>query len=234
MSEEVQEQRKQISSGSLPSVLSEMQKIITEFKDGMPDYIDKMLKEKLPPSTQPYGQEDRVSLLAPIDREFDPKVQHVSSTLEQIVVGVTDTATKIVSGTNRNTSSPQTSRDIVSPQTNKDVGSRIKIITDAGCDVNKDDSSSGFFFYLGFRPRPFTNLRTARERGGHFFISSLPLPPALQTLRYWPSDNCRELTSTHSCQPDSNREPLVSKRKSLTTQLRPLKPTLFGWRAIFK
>ena len=168
MSEEVQEQRKQISSGSLPSVLSEMQKIITEFKDGMPDYIDKMLKEKLPPSTQPYGQEDRVSLLAPIDREFDPKVQHVSSTLEQIVVGVTDTATKIVSGTNRNTSSPQTSRDIVSPQTNKDVGSRIKIITDAGCDVNKDDSSSGFFFLSGFSSTTIHESQDCKGKGRAF------------------------------------------------------------------
>ena len=49
-----QEQTKQISSGTLSSVLSEMQKIITEFKDGMPDFKDKVLKEKLPPSTHPY------------------------------------------------------------------------------------------------------------------------------------------------------------------------------------
>ena len=65
MSPEDQEQRKQISSGTLISVLSEMQKIITECKYGMPDYIDKILMEKLPPSTQPYDYEDRVSLLAP-------------------------------------------------------------------------------------------------------------------------------------------------------------------------
>ena len=31
-----------------------------------------------------------------------------------------------------------------------------------------------------------------------------------------------ELTSAHSWQPDSNREPLVSERKSLTTKLRAL------------
>ena len=33
----------------------------------------------------------------------------------------------------------------------------------------------------------FTNImihRAAAEGGGHFFKSSLPLPPALQTLRY--------------------------------------------------
>ena len=44
MSAEDQEQTKQISSGTLFLVLSEMQKIITEFKDSMPDYIDKILK----------------------------------------------------------------------------------------------------------------------------------------------------------------------------------------------
>ena len=60
------------------------------------------------------------------------------------------------------------------------------------------------------------------EGGGHFFNSSLPLPPASQTLRHQPGDYCRELTSAHSQQPDSNREPLVSERKSLTTKLRAL------------
>ena len=34
---------------------------------------------------------------------------------------------------------------------------------------------------------------------------------------------CRELTSAHSQEPDSNRELLISKRKSLTTKLRTLK-----------
>ena len=37
---------------------------------------------------------------------------------------------------------------------------------------------------LGFLSQPFTNHRTAGEEGGHFFNSSLPLPPASQTLRY--------------------------------------------------
>ena len=39
------EQTKQISSGTLSSVLWEMQKNITEFKDGMPHCIDKILKK---------------------------------------------------------------------------------------------------------------------------------------------------------------------------------------------
>ena len=39
-----------------------------------------------------------------------------------------------------------------------------------------------FFFHLGFLSRTFTNHRTAREGGGYFFNSSLPLPPASQTL----------------------------------------------------
>ena len=71
-------------------------------------------------------------------------------------------------------------------------------------------------FYLGFLSRIFTNHRTAGEGGGHFFNSSLPLPPASQTLRHQLGDYCIELTSAHSQQPDSNRESLVSERKSLT------------------
>ena len=50
MSAEDQEQTKQTSSDSLSSVLSQMQKIIAEFKDGMPDYIDKDLKDKFSPN----------------------------------------------------------------------------------------------------------------------------------------------------------------------------------------
>ena len=75
------------------------------------------------------------------------------------------------------------------------------------------------FFLSGFS---FTNihyLQDSRGRGGYLFNSSLPLPPASQTLRYQPGDYCRELTSAHSQQPHSNREPLVSERKSLTTKL---------------
>ena len=40
------------------------------------------------------------------------------------------------------------------------------------------------FFYLGFFSQLFTNHRTAGEEGGHFFNSSLPLPPVSQTLRH--------------------------------------------------
>ena len=39
-----------------------------------------------------------------------------------------------------------------------------------------------FFFYLAFLSRTFTNHRTAGEGRGHFLNSSLPLPPASQTL----------------------------------------------------
>ena len=77
-----------------------------------------------------------------------------------------------------------------------------------------------FFFFLGFHSRTFTIHRTAAEGGRFFFNSSLPLPPASQTLRRWPGDYCRELTSAYSQQPDSNREFLVSERKLLTTKLR--------------
>ena len=37
---------------------------------------------------------------------------------------------------------------------------------------------------MGFFSRVFPNHRTAGEVGGRFFNSSLPLPPASQTLRY--------------------------------------------------
>ena len=39
-----------------------------------------------------------------------------------------------------------------------------------------------FFFYLGYLSRTFTNHRT--EGGGYLFNSSLPLPPASQTIRH--------------------------------------------------
>ena len=41
------------------------------------------------------------------------------------------------------------------------------------------------FFYVGLFSRTFTNHRTAGEGGKHFINSSLPLPPASQTLRRW-------------------------------------------------
>ena len=44
-----------------------------------------------------------------------------------------------------------------------------------------------FFFLSGFSfttIQPFTNHRTEGEGGGHFFDSSLPLPPVSQTLKH--------------------------------------------------
>ena len=76
--------------------------------------------------------------------------------------------------------------------------------------------------------RTFTNHRTAGEGAEHFMNSPLPLPPASQTLRHQPGNYCRELTSAHSQQPDSNREPLVSEHKLLTTKLRALKGYKMG------
>ena len=79
-----------------------------------------------------------------------------------------------------------------------------------------------FSFYLGFLSQPFTKHMTAGEGGEHFFNSSLPLSPASQTLKHQPGDYCRELNSAHCQQPDSNQQPLVSERKSLTIKLRAL------------
>ena len=79
------------------------------------------------------------------------------------------------------------------------------------------------FLYLRFLLRTFTIHRAEGEGGGYLFNSSLPLPSTSQTLRCQLGDCRRELTSTHSQQLDSNREPLVSQRKSLTSNLRALK-----------
>ena len=82
-----------------------------------------------------------------------------------------------------------------------------------------------FFFYLGFPSRTFTIYRAAGEGGGYLFNSSQPLPPTSQAFRHQQGNYCREFISAHSLQPDSNRERLVSKRKSLFTKLRALKTT---------
>ena len=78
------------------------------------------------------------------------------------------------------------------------------------------------FFYLDFISRTFTIHRAARDRGGHCFKSSLPLLPASLTLRHQSGNFCKELTYSHTGLSNSNREFLVSKRKSLTTKLRDL------------
>ena len=97
----------------MSSVLSKMQNILTEFKDGMPDYTDRTLKKKLPPNTQPYHQEDRVSLLALVDRGIDPQVRHIPTSLEKNEVGVAVTPPRITRYiVSQGTSSLQTSRDI--------------------------------------------------------------------------------------------------------------------------
>ena len=83
---------------------------------------------------------------------------------------------------------------------------------------------TNFFLYLGFYSRTFTEFTgQQRKEEAISFMSSLPLPPASQALRHQPGDYCRELTSAHSQQPDSNRKPLVFEHKSLTTKLRTYK-----------
>ena len=79
-----------------------------------------------------------------------------------------------------------------------------------------------FFWHLDFLLRTFTIHSTARGGKGYFFNTSLPLPPASQTLRHQPGDYCRELISACSLQTDSNQETLVSECKSLNTKPRPL------------
>ena len=81
-----------------------------------------------------------------------------------------------------------------------------------------------FLVYLGFLSRTPMIHRTAGEAGGYLYLfsSSLSLPPASQTLRHYPGDYRRELTSARSQKPDSYREPMVSERKSLTAKLHVL------------
>ena len=56
------------------------------------------------------------------------------------------------------------------------VVNAIKKIRESKRRLNND--SILFFFCVGFFSQTFTNHRTAGEGGGHFFNSSLPLPPA--------------------------------------------------------
>ena len=88
-------------------------------------------------------------------------------------------------------------------------------------DVRNHHYWSYFFFYLGFLSRTFKIHRTAGEWGGYICNSSLSLPlssQTLRTLRNYPGDYHRDLTSTYSYQLDSNEEPLVSKCKLLATK----------------
>ena len=79
-----------------------------------------------------------------------------------------------------------------------------------------------FFFVSGFFSQTFTKHKTVEEWGGHFFNSSLLLPPTSQTVRHQPGIYCTELTSAHRYQADWKRDPFVSGRKSLIAKLRTL------------
>ena len=64
-----------------------------QIKYGLPDYLVKVLQEKLPPNN--YNSEyDKVSLLAPADKELDSDAQQLPLRLEQNAARVADTSTK--------------------------------------------------------------------------------------------------------------------------------------------
>ena len=68
-----------------------------------------------------------------------------------------------------------------------DLEKIFKTGNDDGDNDDDDDYSDDVvfsFFYLGFLSRTFTIHRAAGEGGGYYFNSSLPLPPASQTLRH--------------------------------------------------
>ena len=83
---------------------------------------------------------------------------------------------------------------------------------------------SGFFFQSEFSFTNIRNLQDSRERGRLFIQRPTTSTHFTGTLhRHQPSDSCKDLIySALSQQPDSNREPMVSERKSLTTNLRAL------------
>ena len=58
---------------------------------------------------------------------------------------------------------------------------------------NQSNIYDGVFSYLGFLSLTFTFHSTAGEGGGSF----LPLPPISQTLRHYPDDYCKKVTSAH-------------------------------------
>ena len=88
-----------------------------------------------------------------------------------------------------------------------------------------------YFFLSGFfLSQTFMIHRTAGEGGGYSFKSSLPFLPASQTLRHLLGDYCRELTSSHSLQPDSNWKPLVCKCKLLTISYKEKKRLRLSYR----
>ena len=76
-----------------------------------------------------------------------------------------------------------------------------------------DKTLYGPIFYLGFLSHIFTIHRTAGAGGGSLLTSSLP-----HHLLHRHSDMNQAITAESS---HSNREPLVSKRKSLTTKYGP-------------
>ena len=80
-----------------------------------------------------------------------------------------------------------------------------------------------FFIWVFFHNH---ESQDCRKGGGHFFNSSLPIPPTSQRLRHQLGNYCREFISAHRQQPDLNRESLVSGCKLLTTKLCILKARL--------
>ena len=79
-----------------------------------------------------------------------------------------------------------------------------------------------FFFCLGFLSRTFTNYRTAGE--GEEGISLTPRYHFYPLYRHLGNGWAIAAgSSAHSWQADSNREPLVSGRQSITTKLRALR-----------
>ena len=84
------------------------------------------------------------------------------------------------------------------------------------------ETRANIYRYIFFRVFFFPNIHDSQDssgREGYLFNCCPPLPPASRALGHKLGNYCSGFTSTHSWQADSNREPLVSERKSLTTKL---------------
>ena len=80
-----------------------------------------------------------------------------------------------------------------------------------------------YFFSIGVFFHEHSRSTGQQGKGEGIYLTPLyHLQPLHRHLDISRANYCRELTSAHSWQPDSSREPLFSERKSLTTKLRAL------------
>ena len=89
---------------------------------------------------------------------------------------------------------------------------------------HRTDESGGITFFLsGFSFTNIHHLQDSRVKKRLSFKLLLTTSICSNNIRHQSVDYCSELISTHSKQPDSNREALISECKLVTIKLRALK-----------